>query len=101
MRQTFLKGKYPELMNPEMSLPCSPTLDLHLGPDFISPHVLPRLPRDTCHILLFSDKMGMRNAVFRDVTPRDSRETRRFGRTYRLHHHDEKNLRPKSNASSN
>jgi hypothetical protein len=43
----------------------------------------------------------MKIAVVWDVTPRDSCKNLRFGGTYRLLHHGEKNLRDRNNFSSN
>jgi hypothetical protein len=42
----------------------------------------------------------MKNAVFWDVTPRDSRKSRRFGGTYSLHHQGD-NRRTKNAVGSN
>jgi hypothetical protein len=52
-------------------------------------------------IRLCIDEPYLKNAIFCDVTPLDSYKSRRFGGTYRLHHHDEKNELTKNDVSSN
>jgi hypothetical protein len=44
--------------------------------------------------------VAMQNAVFWDVTPCGSRENRRLGGMYHLHHHGDKNRRAR-NVSGN
>jgi hypothetical protein len=53
-----------------------------------------------CRIFRQSHKV-LKNSVCWDVTPCDSCKSRRFGGTYRLHHHGEKNPRTRNNVSSN
>jgi hypothetical protein len=43
----------------------------------------------------------MKNVVFWDATPCGSCKSRRFGETYRLHHHGDKNRRATNNIGSN
>jgi hypothetical protein len=52
-------------------------------------------------VMLFFTAVTIENAIFWDVTPRDTCKNRCFGGTYRLHYQGDKNRRAGNNVSRN